>query len=329
MVRSYHLGGLLLVLWMFVSFACSSGTTPGDENPVGESVPQEGTSVVKDGSGDGPEPTPMPTQKEFGGDRPVKISLPFRYDPSVPLPLVVVLHGAGANGDIQTLYFGFTDLQQTKKFLMIAPNGIQSKNAGVNVWNATDACCDLDGIKTDDLGYIKSLIDEVKSVYKVDEKRVFLVGHSNGGFLSYRIACDASNYVSGIAVLAGATFNDKSRCKPSQPVNILHVHGTKDDVIYYNGANVPRMNKPQPGAERSVNMWGEYNGCTGARKPTGTKLDLIVDLEGSETVVEAFEGCPKGGAVELWTIQEADHIPTLAPSYATTVWDWLIKNVKE
>lgn len=331
MVRIFRMSWLLLVAAMFVSLACG-GAGDGSENVAGE-----GTSVA-DGGGKGPETqadkgavtpekTPMPTQKVFGGKRPVTIKLPIGYDPSKPIPLVVLLHGAGANGELQSAYFGFTLLQEEEKFLMLAPDGKMSKSFGAQFWNATDACCDADNSGVDDLGYIKGLIDEVKSVYKVDEKRVFLVGHSNGGFMSYRIACDASNYISGIAVLAGASFNDKARCKPSQKVNILHMHGTKDPTIQYNGGLVPRLRKPQPGAVKSVDMWAEYNGCTGGREATGKKLDIITDLEGAETSVQAVEGCPEGGSVELWIIQDGKHIPTVAPNFAKEVWNWLNKKV--
>ncbi len=334
MIRRIGFGLLLASTFMWTFVACSGGTEPGSEASTSESA-VEGTSTIDSGTNNGPElgleagpepgpePVPMPTQKEFGeGSRKVAIQLPPGYDPAEPLPLLVVLHGYGANGAVQTAYLGFTQLIEKEKFLMLAPNGTTDP-ANRNFWNATDACCNFANSSVDDVAYIKGLIEEVKSVYRVNEKKIFLVGHSNGGFMSYRMACDSSASITGIAVLAGAMFNDKSRCKPSRKINILHIHGTDDSTILYKGGTIPAANKKYPGAEQSVGMWKTYNECSGDRKDSGTKIDLENKLAGDETTVTVVEGCPSQGAVELWTIQKGGHLPVPSPSFAQQVWDWL------
>lgn len=320
-----------LAIWAVVLLGCSQSTSPNQENTkregeTGQDAGQDaGTPIQPEAK---PERVPMPTQKVFGGKRPVTLQLPPKYDPAVALPLVLVLHGAGVTGQLQAAYFGLDRLQQEQAFLLLAPNGTVDDKLGGSIWNATKACCDLTQ-SIPDAAYIKSLLDDVKSVYRVDEKRVYLIGHSNGAFLSYRMACDEASSITGIAALAGATFFDKARCKPSRKVNILHIHGTSDPVIRYKGGNVPRMGKPQPGAVKSVNMWKDYNGCSGQLTPSSETLDLISDLKGAETTVQKVNGCPKGGAVELWTIQGGAHIPTVAPTFAKTVWNWLQAKAKD
>src|SRR5205085_1985187 len=81
--------------------------------------------------------------------------------------------------------------------------------------------------------------------YSVDPRRIFVVGHSNGGFMAYRMACDHSDTVAAIVSVAGAMYDDARKCRAAHPVSVLQVHGPPDNVIPYqgtgiNGANVPR-----------------------------------------------------------------------------------------
>ena len=71
--------------------------------------------------------------------------------------------------------------------------------------------------------------------YNVHPGRVYLLGHSNGGYMSYRLACDASDRITALASLAGATFKSPSKCNATEPVSVLQVHGTQDDLVPYEG----------------------------------------------------------------------------------------------
>ena len=83
------------------------------------------------------------------------------------------------------------------------------------------------------------MIDDISTRYNVDPKRIFIVGHSNGAFMSHRLACDLSDRIAAIASLAGAAWNDASKCNPSSQVSVLDVHGDADTVINYGGGAVP------------------------------------------------------------------------------------------
>jgi polyhydroxybutyrate depolymerase len=92
---------------------------------------------------------------------------------------------------------------------------------GARFWNATDACCDVDASGVDDSSYLAGLINEIGSHVAVDPRRVFVVGHSNGAFMSYRMACDHADTIAAIVSLAGAPPADPAACRPTEPVAIL------------------------------------------------------------------------------------------------------------
>jgi polyhydroxybutyrate depolymerase len=226
------------------------------------------------------------------------------------MPLVILLHGFGASGAIQEAYFQLQPLAESRGFLYVHPDGTVNQ-IGRTFWNATTGCCGV-GSDVDDVGYVLSIIDAVSAQYEVDPKRVFLMGHSNGGFMSYRLACEASDRIAAIASLAGATYLDQAACDPSEPVSVLQVHGTADETIAYEGGELPFMPDGFPSARQTVSSWAQYNGCGATATPSEEGLDLDQTLPGPETVTETFDGCPAGIDVALWTVEGGSHIPTIA-----------------
>jgi polyhydroxybutyrate depolymerase len=269
-------------------------------------------------------PTISPSEEELTRARPFDLFTPSTYDPNTPLPLVVLLHGFGASGAIQEAYFKLQPLAESRGFLYAHPDGTVNQ-IGKQFWNATDACC---GFQTtiDDSAYLMALIHKVQAQYNVDPQRIFLVGHSNGGFMSYRMACDHADTIAAIVSLAGATFSDTSRCNPTEPVSVLQVHGTADGTIPYDGGVI--LGNEHPGARETVANWAAYNGCTGAAVDSATPVDLEANLAGAESTVTEYEGCPPGGAVQLWTIPDGTHIPGLADTFGAAIVDFLFAHPK-
>jgi len=267
------------------------------------------------GGGDG-----RPDQFLFGTDeRPVYLEVPADYDNSAPTALLMVLHGYSANAYTQLAYTGLEALVEDQGILLVAPEGTVN-STGQQFWNATDACCDNDGSGVDDVAYLTDLIDDISSVWNVDPARVYLFGHSNGGYMSYRMACDTDR-IAALISLAGATWKDTAMCDPAAAVSVLQIHGTADDLVLYAGdGDGPGAS---PGAVETVTDWAGYDGCTGELALRDAALDIDSVIPGAETEVSAFAGCPAGLGVELWTITGGGHIPPLHPDFATTVWSWL------
>jgi polyhydroxybutyrate depolymerase len=244
------------------------------------------------------------------------------------MPLVMLLHGYTSNGQSQENYMQFGPLSETYGFLYMHPDGTVD-GGGNRFWNATDACCNFYGSTVDDSGYLLGLIDAVKAQCNVDPRRVYLIGHSNGGFMSYRMACDHPETIAAIASLAGATFLNPGTCWPASPVHVLQIHGTADGTVHYNGGCFVGMSFCYPGALGSAEQWATFGGCSLVSDTSGAPLDLVANLAGDDTTVARYEGdCAPGGSAELWTINGGVHVPSLSPTFSQLVIEYLLAHPK-
>jgi polyhydroxybutyrate depolymerase len=254
------------------------------------------------------------------------LTVPASYSGSNPAPLIVLLHGYGSSGAGQDSYMKFSDLANHYGFLFIAPDGQQeTEGQQSRFWNASDACCNFQGSPENDVAYVMSIINNVKSEYNVDSNRVYLIGHSNGGFMSYRTAYENSASIAAIASLAGAEATVAGPA-PANPVHILQIHGTADTTIAYAGDEIQGNN--YPGAVETVERWAAYNGCS-LEGSEVAQLDLESQFPGYDsTVVRYNSGCKVGGSSELWTITDGSHVPAISDSFSANVVGWLMAHPK-
>ncbi len=308
--------------------ATAAATPPSDAAPTTETAastaPPDSVDPATSTTLE-PATTPTPSTVDPTADRPYDVFVPSSYNAATAAPLVILLHGYTATGALQEGYFQLQPSAEQRGFLYVHPDG--TKDAiGNGFWNATNACCNLGGAAVDDVAYISAIIDQVQTKYNVDPKRIYLVGHSNGGFMSYRMACDRSDKIAAIVSVAGATFADASACKPSQPVSVLQIHGTADGTINYDGGAIQGV--AYPSAQGSVATWATYDGCSSTPTASATTLDLERNLDAAETSVSAYSGCPSSVAVELWTVNGGAHIPAISESFAPSIIDFLYAHPK-
>jgi len=252
--------------------------------------------------------------------------VPASYDSDAPAPLIVLLHGYGSNGVQQNEYMRISEMVDRYGFILATPDGTQ-ETAGRNArfWSASEACCNFYATDLDDSAYVLAIINAVKSQYTVDARRVYLIGHSNGGFMSYKAAHDHSDVIAGIASLAGAEATVELPA-PANPVHVLQIHGTADGTIAYAGGDI--QGNVYPGAVETVTRWAGYNGCTAENLVTAT-LDLDQSLDGLETTATRYgDSCQPGGSAELWTIAEGAHIPAISSVFPAKVVEWLLARPK-
>jgi polyhydroxybutyrate depolymerase len=284
----------------------------GDDGGATPSTPDAMTVA------DAAAPDARPTQ--LGGARPVLMEGPAQLTPGTRYPLVLVLHGYGASGLLQSAYLQIAGLTSNPGILMLAPDGtLDDRNN--RYWNASEACCAPDGSTVDDVAYLGGLIDEALRTWPVDPKRVYVVGHSNGDYMAHRLACERADVIAAIAGLAGADVSvDGAGCTPARPVSVLHIHGTADETILYAGTS------RYPSAQATVDHWSTRNGCDGPAA-AGAPIDLDDTLAGPETAVSAFAGCD--AAVELWTIEGGSHLPNFADGVGARLFAWLEAHKRE
>jgi polyhydroxybutyrate depolymerase len=256
--------------------------------------------------------------------RPYSEFVPSSYSSNTPTPLVVLLHGYGSSGKQQESYMNFTAVAEQRGFILAYPDGTVDLT-GKQFWNATEVCCNFFS-NVDDDAYLISMLNDMESKYSIDRKRIYFVGHSNGGFMSYRMACKHSDRIAAIASLAGATFLNSSDCAAKDPVSVLQVHGTSDATILYNGGAI--LGKQYPSATASATQWATFNRCSNNAVTRADKLDLVNNIVGSETSITSWNSCRNGTEVELWTLDQGVHTPALSTTFASKVYDFLASHPK-
>jgi poly(3-hydroxybutyrate) depolymerase len=151
---------------------------------------------------------PAPSSRPYG------LHVPAHADPARPAPLVVFLHGYGSTGAAHVRMLGLEDFADAHGFVLAYPDGTVDAR-GKRFWNATDARSDVD-----DVGYVRWLLDDVASRARIDPRRVYVFGHSNGAFFAHRLACDLAPRIAAAVALAGDVWKDPARCTPSEPVGL-------------------------------------------------------------------------------------------------------------
>lgn len=221
--------------------------------------------------------------------------VPENYTGNDPVPLVFNFHGFTSNATEQMWYGDFRSIADTAGFLVVHPQGtLLNGNAHWNVGGWTG------GSTIDDVGFTQALIDTIAAEYNINLDRVYATGMSNGGFMSFLLACQLSNKIAAIASVTGSmtpeTFND---CDPQHPMPVLQIHGTIDAVVPYNGAN---FTKPISDA---LAYWVDYNHCDPNAITTDIPNSVVAD--GSTVNHTVYNDGNNGTTVEHFKVTGGGH----------------------
>ena len=188
------------------------------------------------------------------------------------------------------------------------------------VGTTTDTCCDFDGTGVDDVAYLLGLLDEVAKKVRVRANRVVLIGHSAGGFMAYRLACEATKRVAAVVSIAGSGWKDGSKCKAEGGVSVLQVHGAQDDVMPFAG------DSGAPGALEMLQRWAVRGSCSWASwAQAKSKLELAADtLDHETTVWQLGQPCKQAVDVRLWKMAGTDHYPEFRPQFTEKALSWAL-----
>jgi len=277
----------------------------------------------------------------------VSVHVPDDYTGKTPLPLVVMLHGYSSDPLLYGKLFGLQDRMDEDKFIQIIPAGRKDKfnHRSWQAWgnhcgeceaSSKEHCCG-----DADVDYLRTLIYAATRNFNVDTKRIYVNGHSDGAAMAYRLACDAADVIAAVMILAGSPPEENWKpgyvCRPSQPISVLHIHGTEDTDVAYDGSKTP----PYKGAVGSAELFANLNGCpnsngsyfsANASRKTKTVANWNLQLlggKGNDTEVFRVSGCKGGAEVELWKIVGVRHNPRFAKdNYQRHSVAWLLRHHK-
>jgi len=228
-----------------------------------------------------------------GEEREYRIYIPAIYDGSQPTPLVFNLHGYGSNNVDQELYGDFRAIADTANFIVVLPMGLVD-DFGSTHWNTFGTS------SIDDVGFLSALIDTVYAAYNIDGNRIYSTGMSNGGFMSYKLACLLSGRIAAVASVTGTiTVAEFDNCITNHPMPVMHIHGDADPTVAYEG------NLLFKSVEEVVNHWVAFNECN--TEPIVTELPDIDTEDGCTATHYLYEGGLIGSTVEFYKINGGEH----------------------
>ena len=219
------------------------------------------------------------------------------------LPLMIVLHGSGADGETVRRMSHLDDMAEKRRFIVVFPNGTSGMFGMHSDWNAGMCCGTASERNTNDIAFIHQLIAALPRSLPIDTNRVYVAGFSDGARMAYHVGCDLSEEVAAIGVISGSLVD--STCHPSRAVPMIAFHGTDDHDVGF-GEEVPVAMSVSVGLDAdtlprslspSVATWAAINGCR----------TRVMSRESEHVMRWSFARCDGDSKVELYAIRGAGH----------------------
>ena len=237
-----------------------------------------------------------------GRTRSYRLHVPPQYDPEKPTPVVLVFHGAATNAHFIAHFSGMDRKADEAGFVAVYPNGTGFANT-LLTWNSGGLIHREADERPDDVRFVDRLLDDLATVVKIDPKRIYATGHSNGAMMCYRLAVELSDRIAAIAPVGGTMGVDLPDSQ--RPMPVIHFHGTLDKLVPWNG---PNGGTPEflsfKSVEDTVCIWAEANGC-----PEEPAIEDMPDKadDGTTVVRKKYGSGKEDTEVILYTIQGGGH----------------------
>ena len=245
-----------------------------------------------------------------GINREYVLYVPDSYDGSFSVPVVLNFHGF--SGDAYQ-YMNEADmriLSESETFILIYPQGLDLD--GEPHWNACPNGGDNKS-DVDDFGFVETLVEEISSNYSIDLERIYAVGYSNGGMMAYGLANHKSKLIAAVASVSGAMLDCTG--PTSHPMPVIHMHGTDDFDLPYNGNNY------YSSVKNTIDYWTNFN-------KTDSEPILNFDNSGEITIEQyVYDNGNNSVSVEHYKYIGGDHIWFMATfqgqNTSELVWNFL------
>jgi polyhydroxybutyrate depolymerase len=251
----------------------------------------------------------------YGGrERTYQLYLPARLHE--PAPLLFVLHGGGGSGANMALMSRqtFNRIADRDGVIVVYPDGV-----GRN-WNDGRSGVRSPAMKenVDDVGFLRALVRELSTRHRVDTKRIYSTGISNGGFMSFRLACEAADLFAAVAPVAATLSEDLGpRCRPSQPVSVAILNGTDDPIVPWAGGQISALGIKRGvvwSTDKTLDTWATLDGCR--EKSDDQVIDKVAD-DGTSVILHIRSQCRAGSEVRLYEIRGGGHTWPSGEKYLT------------
>lgn len=250
------------------------------------------------------------TIESDGQTRSYKVHIPTGYDANKATPLVFILHGGMGSGGQILAATEFAKKADAKNFIVVAPDGVD------NNWNdgrGTTVQGNTDVVNSDDVAFISNLIEELKTIYSIDEDRIYTTGVSNGSMMSQRLACELPGVFAAVGAVSGP-FRGEIADICDSSVSIIGIQGTDDPFFPMEDEDgipeLPRilkLNKVQQtvtNIEEIAQIWVAGNSCNDV--PDKSTLPNVVD-DGTSVIKYSYAGCTSGRDVVYYQVVGMGH----------------------
>jgi polyhydroxybutyrate depolymerase len=206
-----------------------------------------------------------------------------------PLPVVVLLHGAGGTGRRVAASTGFSAEADRRGFVAVYPDGVDHS------WNDGRYAGGVD-----DVAFVRTMLDTLAREVVVDARRIYAAGISNGSMLAHRLGCELPGTFAAIAAVSGGMPSAIiAHCVTGPLVSFIGFNGTADRLVPFEGGGGLES------ATASAAHWATADGCNGA--PAAAFLPERAPSDGTRIRRWTWSGCAPGTAVTLYAIHGGGH----------------------
>jgi polyhydroxybutyrate depolymerase len=226
-----------------------------------------------------------------GQQRAYLVHVPKGYDGTKAVPLVISIHGAGGWPAQQMRLSGWNDIADREGFLVVYPSGFE--RGSPRKWGVP-----VDGQRERDVQFITDLIDSLGKEYRIDPRRIYADGLSNGGSMAYVLSCTLANRVAAVGMVAAAQVMRWQSCSAARAVPVISFHGTADRIVPYRGGSSSMTRWRFPDVEAWTAGWARRNGCDGNARVTSLAADVTK---------REYVQCAGDASVVLYNVKDGGH----------------------